>query len=383
MAKLSLSDLQHGILTLPTADSPSELSSPNTEQEVPSLTVSTETLTRPSLDPGQGISKPTMMTAPASLFSNGRERAYWAFAYATSSADFFGTLPTELLEKIFIRSENLDMILINRQFYLSLRSEVARLRFCAHVFYHGRDEEFTPLSGRRERSKPAPTKLSQMAILQTRILRQKWFTASFAKRLENEVARLQRQDYRELDHQTRRRLATSGRYHSVSRSVNKIHLACGVTWTPRLVRGQWTDDELDPARRVAMWGLSILPDETMLLDATKDAIVKGNNSSAALDFLIRHSNVELEFEPEMLKLAIYSSCDISVVKRIYRSLDPSSRGASIRSIFDAEICKFAKENAAKGDQRGQELEIFIISALFPCYQYPSQARLGYEGDSPT
>lgn len=175
------------------------MSSSEFEQAVPSLSVSNTASNILPSDHEQEISNISVPTIPSnqyvSLSSNGRPKAEWGFAYPLKTDDFFGLLPIEVLEMIFIRSENLDMMFVNRQFHASCGSELVRLRFCAHVFYHGRERNKPPIPRcPSKKCTPIRTFRTHMGMLQTRILRQKWFTADFAKRVEGMVTRLRKVD---------------------------------------------------------------------------------------------------------------------------------------------------------------------------------------------
>lgn len=89
----------------------------------------------------------------------------------SAPVNHFASLAPELLEKIFIRSESLSMPKVSRHFYKSLSSEIVRLRFCTHVFYHGKPGMGTNATSER------------LGILQTQIFQQKWFSLEFAKKV--------------------------------------------------------------------------------------------------------------------------------------------------------------------------------------------------------
>ena len=101
-------------------------------------------------------------------------------AKITQPSSLFGSLPKELFEQIYVRSENVELPLVNHHFHQSLSHNFIRVRLCAHVFYYGREPNgFYP-----------PDHVG-MAPVQTRIFQHKWFSKNLAKKVESEVIQLQ------------------------------------------------------------------------------------------------------------------------------------------------------------------------------------------------
>ena len=102
-------------------------------------------------------------------------------AKTTQPSSLFGSLSKELLEQIYVRSENVELPLINHHFHQSLSRNFIRVRFYVHIFYHGREPNGFYL----------PDYVG-VAPVQTRIFQHKWFSNNLAKKVESEVIRLQR-----------------------------------------------------------------------------------------------------------------------------------------------------------------------------------------------
>ena len=91
----------------------------------------------------------------------------------------FDALPIELLEEIQMHSANFLLPNVCRCFYLKLNSDSSRLQFCRHIFRRGIDW------GSDE---------DHIRCAQKQILRQDWFTASYAAWLDISMMRSQQKD---------------------------------------------------------------------------------------------------------------------------------------------------------------------------------------------
>jgi len=91
----------------------------------------------------------------------------------------FQTLPAEILDEIFVLSENLSLPLTCRHFWVTLSDEPSRVRFCTHVIIQGRSEQG-----------------QNLAAVQEAIFDQKWFTLALSAKVEEEVlSKQERPDY--------------------------------------------------------------------------------------------------------------------------------------------------------------------------------------------
>jgi hypothetical protein len=277
----------------------------------------------------------------------------------------FATLAPELLEQIFIRSETLSMPLVNSHFYASLRSETVLLSFCTHVFYHGERNHILSTPNYDQHNGIRFMGQSRMGELQNTILDQEWFTISFAKKLEMEVLRLQK-----------------GYPKPHIFDLTRVQPEWRTMWPQRLLRGPWTDGKLDLIDWIAKSGF--FPRwEKIDLDSANQMIKKGmreailENKPRAIQFLDPHGS--FPFTHDLLKLAVFSSCNISIVETTYSSLARAQQGTvAVATIFDAEMCNWAKDRMAKGHERGQVLRDFITSKWASFTRTEAGARWAFE-----
>jgi hypothetical protein len=144
----------------------------------------------------------------------------------THPASLFGSLPQELLEPIYVLSENVDLPLVNRHFHESLSNSFIRVQFCAKVLYYGRKHEGFYF----------PEHLG-LSSLQTRIFQHKWFSDNLAKKVEKEVIRLQ------SGHERANRLK-GGRRMSRLLPNDRVQVATGTAFPKELLQGPWTQGKV-------------------------------------------------------------------------------------------------------------------------------------------
>ena len=77
-----------------------------------------------------------------------------------------GEMPAEILNIVFIHSENFALTLVNRYFHVALRDENTLFAFCLHMFLYRHEMRW---------------KSHHVGQAQSAILRQKWFTARIAQ----------------------------------------------------------------------------------------------------------------------------------------------------------------------------------------------------------
>lgn len=140
----------------------------------------------------------------------------------TPPAGLFGSLPKELLEQIYVRSESVELPLVNHHFYQSLSHNFIRIWFCAQVFYHG-----------REPNGLYPPDHLGMAPVQTRIFQRKWLSNNLEKKVESEVIRLQRGNGRVDRFQ-------DGVKVLHLRPKDRVQIAFSTTIPKELLKGTWT-----------------------------------------------------------------------------------------------------------------------------------------------
>lgn len=205
-----------------------------------------------------------------------------------------------------------------------------------------------------------------MGELQTTILDQEWFTISFARKLEFEVLRLKKGHPKP----------------PLFFDATRVQPELSTIWPQRLLRGPWTDGKLDLIDCIANWG-DLTRWEKTKLDSANQTIKKGmreailENKPRAIQFLISHG--DFTFTHDLLKLAVFSSCNISVIETIYDSLASVQRGTvAVATIFDAEMCNWAKDRMAEGDERGQVLRDFITSKGASFTRTEAGARWAFE-----
>ena len=90
-------------------------------------------------------------------------------------------LPQEILEQIYVHSENPSLPQTSRQLYQALSSRFIRLQFCSHIF----SKDFKSSQDFADPRFQADSYYGKDLVrLQTFLLQRTWFDASFAQRLE-------------------------------------------------------------------------------------------------------------------------------------------------------------------------------------------------------
>jgi hypothetical protein len=299
------------------------------------------TINIPSSELEQGASDLALANMPLSTVPN----------------NHFATLAPELLEKIFIRSESLSSLcLVNRHFYASLRSETALLRFCTHVFYHGSRRKLAKIvvtqeSGGRIDDKTHHKAQIEMGKLQTAILEQDWFTASFAKKLTKAVKKLQMGEPSDasIDPRTVHYIFDRPVDTSLNYAPNHFTCAWSTTWPSKLSQGPWTYAKLDLVGCINSWCLSLDRDHTMVEKVMRDAITENNFKA-----VMRLNRTDFKFTHDLFKLAVLSYCDKDIIKNMFFF--------SFFSISSSEILAWAVVELEEGDKRRERL----VNAINDC-----------------
>ena len=167
----------------------------------------------------------------------------------------FQQLPTELLEEIYIFSENLSLSHVCRLFHTQLNTELTHMRFCTRIFFFGNPKNLA--------SGLVALSLTEQANI---ILAQKWFTYDFAKKMERAVLQVQEEEIlyaKEGDNEgdnsgafvlrlcpyTGRRVYKTG--------PNEITTAKQVYLPARLLHGPWTEFTRNFVYLLQDWGVSL------------------------------------------------------------------------------------------------------------------------------
>lgn len=147
-------------------------------------------------------------------------------------------LPVELIGRIYIYSQNPQLPQVSRLLYQVLSNEYMRLQLCSYTFSQG----FLRLKSTNPETQIA---LEDQADIENTILRQKWFTASFAKRLENRVPALQAAAH---DNQHK-----SGAGVAVGASSFRVANSPCTRMPKKLFVGHWTDEKVEMFYRLRSW----------------------------------------------------------------------------------------------------------------------------------
>jgi hypothetical protein len=147
-------------------------------------------------------------------------------------------LPVELIEQIYIYSQNPALPRASRLLYQALSNEYLRLQLCLYTFSQG----FLRLKSNPPEQFIA---LEEQAAIQSTIIRQKWFTNALAELLEIKVPALQ--------------AAAQDRENKSGYSIAFGHPSFRVANYPcarmpkSLFVGPWTDEKVEMFYRLRSW----------------------------------------------------------------------------------------------------------------------------------
>ncbi len=199
------------------------------------------------------------------------------------------SLPCELIEEIYVYSENLNMAATNQLFHQILSQEVPRLRVCSHVF----SKAFTSSISYYDCNFSAKNQYDQNLVkLQNRLLNHLWFDTAFARSLEAITPVLQER--------AARRKPNFEDFSSVFLDPtmldgNENNLGLRVTnrsvWSPeppknvhmprRWLFGPWTGERVEIVDRLRSWYIgpatSRFPDSALLYPASQRAMAEGRD----------------------------------------------------------------------------------------------------------
>lgn len=162
------------------------------------------------------------------------------------------SLPAELIEKIYIQSENLDLPLTDGFLHRLLKPEIVKLHFCAHVFSHRFTSKHEYIDCNFAADNPRDC---EIVLLQNRIVNMPWFNASFARRLEALIPQLRAraQHRRDEDRVLRGDLKPADYPYEGQGIVKRTKQdGCVASEDPKnvnmpqtLLLGSWTDEKVD------------------------------------------------------------------------------------------------------------------------------------------
>lgn len=187
------------------------------------------------------------------------------------------SLPVELIEKTYIYSENLALPLVNRFLRLVLNKDIVRIQLCSFAF--GRSFTYKTDHAHPSSSRVGTYYGNDIVELQSQLLRQIWFTASFARHLEATVPVLQRRaEKRKEDHglQVAGRLRTS---YVSEVAAPWFWFDSHVLMPKKMLSGTWTEEKVELFYRMRGWYVEP-PCNTHLLELGREqAILDGNGTS--------------------------------------------------------------------------------------------------------
>lgn len=170
------------------------------------------------------------------------------------------SLPAELIEKIYIQSENLDLPLTDGFLHRLLKPEIVKLHFCAHVFSHRFTSKHEYIDCNFAADNPRDC---EIVLLQNRIVNMPWFKASFARRLEALIPQLRaRAQHRRDEDRVLRGDLKPADYPYEGQGIVKRTKQDGcvasedlknVNMPQTLLLGSWTDEKVDLFHRLRGW----------------------------------------------------------------------------------------------------------------------------------
>lgn len=148
-------------------------------------------------------------------------------------------LPVELIEKIYIYSQNPCLPPASRLLYQVLNTEFLRLQLCSYIFSQG----IVCLTA----AIPEQMRIfdEEQAAIESALIRQIWFTASFAENLEKKVPALQAAA-KDSKHR-------SGAGVPFGESSYRVANYPCARMPKKLFTGPWTDEKVEMFYRFRSW----------------------------------------------------------------------------------------------------------------------------------
>lgn len=211
-------------------------------------------------------------------------------------------IPVELIEKIYIYSENLGLPLANSDLYRVLNCEAARLHISSYLF----SRSFECKYGYTDCNFAADSQHDEALVkLQTTLLSRTWFNASFARRLESLTPELKARALlrNAEDGFSRGNIPPSdrpveGRAHM--RCVGSIETPRNVHMPERWLIGPWTDEKVEMFHRLRGWYIDPIAsrdnEKTVLLGARTQAVEDDRDDvMAELDWYISAESIPVAY----------------------------------------------------------------------------------------
>lgn len=277
-----------------------------------------------------------------------------------SSAVSLSKLPLEILEPIFILSENVALQHVCRRLYYVLNDDAVILRFCTRLFSnHGLIEEANvSVSHEKEMEDVLVNQEKGMEITatladaQSTVLSRKWFTLDFAARLEPEVLKMQ---------DACQNRAAKLRNEPVPDYERYIfNLAPGALVPRRAFRGPWTDYNVNFLKRLEDWGIIR---SRANLDAAHEgmecAIIEGRPDVVKLlEWL--NCALDLTLKQEYYRQAvILGGCNRTIIEMFVRKDDPFAWHPQSIQMNDSQVMDWALSGAEAGGEDAIWLLEFI------------------------
>ena len=269
-----------------------------------------------------------------------------------SSAASLSKLPLEILEPIFILSENIALQHVCRRLYYVLNDDTVILRFCTRLFssnYVLIEEADMSISYEKEMEI-----LAAVGDAQSTVLSRKWFTLDFVVRLEPEVLGLQDPAFQIRAAAEKLRNESMPYYKE-----NKIRLAPGTLVPRRAFRGPWTDYNANFLKRLCDWGVSMSWDYDAAQEGMECAITEGRPDMVELlEWL--HPAVALIKQQKYYRQAVMlGGCNRTIIEMFVRKDDPFTWHPKSIQMNDSQVMDWAWLGAEAGGEDAIWLLEFI------------------------
>ena len=242
----------------------------------------------------------------------------------------------EILEEIYLYSENPSFALVNKQFAQCLSSQSIRLRFCVRLFSYGcyprepEDEEIFENLGRT----------------QTLLLQQPWFSNNLARKVQRQLLQ-PRKAQEEISGVPQEHSFEGPQYHP-------RRLVRAALWTeiPKqlLLQKPWGKANVRLIHRLLKWGARIpRKPEYIAFDAMMNAIIE--QKYLAVNLL--HNYGYVGFHHKHFQAAVLHGCDKKIVEMIVEA--NNQQQTPFIDPFDRLIYNRAMAMEEAGNPMGQKL----------------------------
>ena len=249
-------------------------------------------------------------------------------SYKSASQCLLEIFPVEILERIYLYSKNPSFAVVNRKISQFLSSQPVRIEFCVRVFFHGYH--------------PSPYADNETSKLLERarnlVMRQPWFSNSFARELQREVLRRQKIRAGTADLLTYYR---SGRVRAQYLTLIPKELLLQKPWGPAKVK---------LIHRLLQWGAMI---PTRPKHAARSAIMNAIIENNYLAVNLLHNYCKERFVHKHFQAAVLGDCEKRIVEMII-DFNKRQRQPFINP-FDPHIANKAKLMDQAGNPMGRQL----------------------------